>query len=129
MMPPPTAVIMPRVMTPTMSRCTVRTAVNAPFNANANVPARSNTKSTGGSDIARVYRNRRQQEGDGLVGSHRWLSQLNPLLSIIERIKEQIGAFPHGGMGQRRIADLLVRQFADHRHLQRGNDLAGIVAE
>jgi hypothetical protein len=31
-------------------------AVNAPFNANANVPARSMTSSTGGSDIARVYR-------------------------------------------------------------------------
>ena len=48
MMPPPSAVIMPRVTTPTMSTCAARTAVNAPFNANANVPARSRTNSTGG---------------------------------------------------------------------------------
>jgi len=47
---------MPRVMTPTMSRCATRMAVNAPFNANANVPARSKTSSTDASDIARVYR-------------------------------------------------------------------------
>jgi hypothetical protein len=39
-----------------MSRCAARTAVNAPFNANANVPARSKTSSTDASDIARVYR-------------------------------------------------------------------------
>jgi hypothetical protein len=32
-------VMMPRLMTPTMSRCADRTAVNPPFNANANLPA------------------------------------------------------------------------------------------
>src|SRR3954451_21888338 len=47
MMPPPTAVIMPSVTTPTMSTCTARTAVSAPFTANANVPTRSNTNSAG----------------------------------------------------------------------------------
>ena len=39
-----------------MSRCATRTAVNAPFNANANVPARSKTSSTEASDTARVDR-------------------------------------------------------------------------
>jgi hypothetical protein len=48
MMPPPSAVIMPRVMTPTMSSRTARTAVKAPLRPNANVPARSRTSSHGG---------------------------------------------------------------------------------
>src|SRR4051812_34765339 len=55
-MPPPTAVIIPRVTTPTMSTCTARTAVSAPFTANANVPTRSNTNSAGITvSTARVY--------------------------------------------------------------------------
>ncbi|WP_370645410.1 M20/M25/M40 family metallo-hydrolase [Corallococcus sp. EGB] len=38
--PPPIAVIMPRVMTPTMSRRAARTAVNAPLRAKAKVPVK-----------------------------------------------------------------------------------------
>ena len=57
MMPPPRAVMMPKVITPTTSRRAVRTAVNAPFNANANVPSKSNTN---GAEVSpgtgRVYR-------------------------------------------------------------------------
>ena len=49
MTPPPTAVIRPRVTTPTTSTCAARTAVNPPFNAKANVPTRSNPNSTGNS--------------------------------------------------------------------------------
>ena len=47
----------------------------------------------------------------------------------VERIKEQIEPFPHGGMGEDSVADLLVRKCAEHSHLQRGDDLAGVVAE
>ena len=43
-MPPPSAVIMPSVSTPTMSSRATRIAVRAPFSANANVPARSSTR-------------------------------------------------------------------------------------
>ena len=47
----------PERTTPTTSRLAARTAVNAPFNANANVPTKSNTRSTRGSTLtARVYR-------------------------------------------------------------------------
>jgi hypothetical protein len=50
-------VMMARVTTPTISTCATRTAVKAPFNANANVPARSNVNSTEGSAATpRVYR-------------------------------------------------------------------------
>ena len=47
----------PSVTTPTTSRLAARTAVNAPFNANANVPTKTNTRSTRSSTLtARVYR-------------------------------------------------------------------------
>ena len=48
---------------------------------------------------------------------------------IIERIKEQIEPLPHGRMGERGVADLLVRKCAEHCHLQGGNDLAGVVPQ
>ena len=48
-MPPPSAVIMPSVTTPTMSSLATRIAVIAPFTANANVPARSKINSTSAS--------------------------------------------------------------------------------
>lgn len=47
MMPPPSAVMTPSVSTPTMSTCATRTAVSAPFKANAKVPVRSSATSTG----------------------------------------------------------------------------------
>lgn len=49
MMPPPSAVIIPSVITPTMSSRATRTAVNAPLRPNANVPVRSRTSSKGDS--------------------------------------------------------------------------------
>src|SRR3954453_15931872 len=56
MMPPPTAVMMPRVMTPTMSTCAARTAVSPPFSAKAKVPIRPSANKTGGSAAtATVY--------------------------------------------------------------------------
>src|SRR5689334_15578008 len=56
MMPPPRAVIMPRVRTPTMSRRAACTAVNAPLSANTKVPVRSSASSSGDSVvIAGVY--------------------------------------------------------------------------
>jgi hypothetical protein len=39
------------------------------------------------------------------------------LLLIIECIKEQVEPFPHGGMGEHSVADLLVRKSAEHSHL------------
>jgi hypothetical protein len=48
---------------------------------------------------------------------------------IVERIKEQVEPFSHGGMGEHSVADLLVRKRAEHSHLQPGNDLACVVAQ
>jgi hypothetical protein len=48
---------------------------------------------------------------------------------IVERIKEQVEPFSHGGMGEHSIADLLVRKRPEHSHLQRRNDFAGVVAK
>jgi len=45
MVPPPSAVIIPSVTTPTMSSRAPRSAVNAPLRAKAKVPARSRTRS------------------------------------------------------------------------------------
>lgn len=59
MIPPPNAVIMPRVTTPTMSSRAVRTAVSAPVSANANVPARSRASSSVSVLMRGVYRVRR----------------------------------------------------------------------
>jgi hypothetical protein len=47
---------------------------------------------------------------------------------IVERVKEQVEALRHGRMGQYGVADLLVLKPAEHCHLQRGNDLACVVA-
>jgi hypothetical protein len=48
---------------------------------------------------------------------------------IVERIKEQVEPFSHGGMGEHSVAHLLVRKRAEHSHLQPGNDLACVVAQ
>lgn len=48
MIPPPRAVITPRVTTPTMSSRAARTAVSAPLSANANVPVKSSANNNGG---------------------------------------------------------------------------------
>ena len=45
-MPPPSAVTMPNVTTPTMSSLAACTAVSAPLRAKAKVPPRSNTNNT-----------------------------------------------------------------------------------
>src|SRR5690242_6984250 len=55
MIPPPSAVIMARVTTPTMSSRASRSAVNAPLTAKANVPARSSASSSGGSELIRRF--------------------------------------------------------------------------
>lgn len=52
---------------------------------------------------------------------------------IVERIKEQVEPFSHGGMGEHSVADLLVWKRAEHSHLQPGSDCVpavprGIVA-
>jgi hypothetical protein len=48
---------------------------------------------------------------------------------IVERIKEQVEPFSHGGIGEHSVADLLVWKRAEHSHLQPGNDLACVVAQ
>jgi hypothetical protein len=48
---------------------------------------------------------------------------------IIKCIKEQIEPFSHSGMGEYGVADLLKPKSAEHSHLQRGDDLTGVVAE
>ena len=47
----------------------------------------------------------------------------------VERIKEQVEPFSHGGMGEHSVADLLVWKRAEHSHLQRRNDLACVVPQ
>src|SRR5438270_12066962 len=51
MMPPPSAVVIPSVTTPTMSSWADRTAVSAPFRANAKTRVRSRTSSGADSDL------------------------------------------------------------------------------
>ena len=51
MIPPPSAVIMPKVTTPTMSSRAIRNAVSEPLSAKANVPVRSRTSSNGASVV------------------------------------------------------------------------------
>src|SRR4051812_12776143 len=58
MIPPPIAVIMPRVTTPTMSRRATRSAVSAPFRAKAKVPVRSSASCTRAELIGRFYQGR-----------------------------------------------------------------------
>ena len=63
MIPPPSAVIMPRVMTPTMSSRATRSAVRAPLSAKANDPARSRASRTGVSLLTlSFYQGRRRRE-------------------------------------------------------------------
>ena len=54
MMPPPSAVTIPSVTTPTTSSFATRIAVKAPLRAKANVPVRSNTRNSGGHSAHRT---------------------------------------------------------------------------
>jgi hypothetical protein len=49
-----------------------------------------------------------------------------PWWLLVQRVEEQAEALAHGGMGQHRVADLLVAQAAEHGELQRGDDLSGV---
>src|SRR3954464_2759666 len=133
MIPPPIAMIMPRVTTPTMSRRATRSAVSAPFRAKAKVPVRSSASSTRAELIGRFYQGRtaasaaRSAAGSQTGGE---LSDRRPEMGVPVTTSSAVSSVLAGLQESRAEVEDLYRDVHQHPELShKETRTAGLVAD